>query len=86
VTFPVLDDPNPLSLLPRAIAAHTGGPAPSYARTYLAAVGGKFPAQWKNGRWWWWQADLPLAADALGTSRQWQRRAWPRSAEAPLET
>jgi hypothetical protein len=82
--MPDLNHLIPLSLLPRAIAEFTGGPAPTYLMAYHGAVAGRFPAQWRKGRWRIRLEDLPLAADALGVAHQRRRRrVRPRSAEAP---
>jgi hypothetical protein len=62
------DDLIPLPALPRAVAAMTGQPAPSYHQLYLAAVAGRFPAEQVRGRWRVQRADLPAIARALGAS------------------
>jgi hypothetical protein len=56
----------PLTLLPRAIARHTGEPGPTYRTCYLGALEGRFPAErGENGRWSVAASDLPAVAAAL---------------------
>ncbi|WP_149541441.1 hypothetical protein [Siccirubricoccus phaeus] len=57
----------PLVLLPRDIAALTGGAAPTHRRALEAARDGRIPAErGDNGRWSYRPADLPAIAAALG--------------------
>ncbi len=41
-----------ISQAPRAVAALTGQPAPSGQAVYKAAVEGRIPAFYENGRWY----------------------------------
>ena len=52
--------------LPRRLAEHTGKSAPKYRVCYDAAVEGRIPAEFFNGRWSVIEADLDAIADAMG--------------------
>ena len=57
-----------LPALPRAVAAATGSPAPSYRTLYALALDGRIPAHQRTGRWYVDDADLPAVIRALGLS------------------
>ena len=55
-----------LTQMPRAVAAHTGQPAPTYRKCFDGAVSAKFPAVFTNNRWLWDDGDLDAIARGLG--------------------
>ena len=55
-----------LTLLPRALAEHSGKTAPKYRKLYNDALDGAFPAEKDGARWIVARADLSVIAKHYG--------------------
>jgi hypothetical protein len=61
-----MNEATPLPRVSQWLLKHTGSPGPGYIKLYKLATSGAFPVEWRNGRIYVRNADLPLVANAVG--------------------